>query len=142
MIVLDTNIISELMKTSPSTNVINWIDRQDVLSLMVTTVTIAEISYGITSRPKGKRRNILQEAFSKTMIEGFTNRVLHFNQEAAYQYGNIMSMRKKIGFPLSILDGQIASIAFSSNAILATRNIKVFHKLGIKLGIELVNPFI
>jgi predicted nucleic acid-binding protein len=137
MIVLDTNIISELMRPFPSTKVMNWIDQQDATRLVVTTITIAEIGYGLHALPKGKRRESLEESFARTMAEGFAHRILPFDEKAAHVYGHIMARRKSLGQPLSIADGQIASIARAYTADLATRNVKDF----VHCELELIDPF-
>lgn len=137
MIILDTNIISELMKSSPATTVIDWLDQQQTDLLHVTTITIAEIQYGLQSLPNGQRRKALESAFENTILEAFAHRVMPFDDNAAIHYGRIMSARKKSGQPLSILDGQIASIANAQQATLATRNIRDF----LNCSIQLINPF-
>ena len=137
MILLDTNIISEIMKSGPAIQVLSWFDRQDVAQLFVTSITIAEISYGINSLPEGKRRSYLDNAFNKAIIESFKYRVLYFDGSAAHFYGTIMSNRKKSGRPMSILDGQIAAIARANAAVVATRNTRDFEDCEL----ELVNPF-
>lgn len=137
MILIDTNIISELMKPAPDTNVIQWIDRQDIAKLFVSTITIAEISYGLNVLPEGNRRLNLEHAFNKAILEAFDNRILAFDESAAHNYGKIMSYRKKLGQPLGIPDGQIAAIASTQKAALATRNVRDF----INCGLKLINPF-
>lgn len=138
MIVLDTNIISEMMKKSPHHAVVRWIDQQDPMLLFVTTITIAEISYGIHALPNGKRRVDIENAFTKTMQEGFKHRILSFDERAAHQYGLLMAHRKERGRPLSILDGQIAAIASVQSATVATRNMSDFSDCDL----DLVNPFV
>lgn len=137
MIILDTNIISELMKSSPAISVIRWVDQQDASLLFVTAITIAEISYSIGALPHGNRRRLLENAFEKVIKEAFKHRLLFFDETAAYIYGKIMSHRKSIGRPLSILDGQIASITVAQKAILATRNSGNFSDCDV----ELIDPF-
>lgn len=137
MIILDTNILSEMMKTSPSEQVIHWIDEQEVTQLFITTITIAEISYGIHALPKGKRRNLLEDAFHHVIRDAFKHRLLTFTEQAAQNYGEIMSHRKALGRPLSILDGQIAAIVLTEGASLATRNTRDF----VDCGLNLLNPF-
>ncbi len=137
MILLDTNIISELMKVRPSTQVIAWLDQQKSIHLFLSTITIAEISYGINNLPKGKRRKQLETALMQTIAVSFKHRILDFDLAAAYAYGNIMVQRRKAGKPLSIPDGQIAAIAYAQEFILATRNERDF----IKCGLQIVNPF-
>lgn len=137
MILIDTNIISEMMKPSPDANVLNWIDGQEVAKLFISTVTLAEISYGLNVLPSGKRRESLEFAFDSAILKAFTGRILPFDESAAHHYGKIMGYRKKLGKPLGVPDGQIAAIALVNNAVLATRNIKDFLRCGIKV----INPF-
>lgn len=137
MILLDTNIISEMMKPSPSTKMMEWIDQQEVIHLFITTITIAEISYGIHALPKGNRRRIIENAFDKAIRNSFKHRILSFEEPAAHLYGKLMGQRKELGKPLSILDGQIAAIALSHGAALATRNIRDFTHCSL----DLINPF-
>lgn len=138
MIVLDTNIISEMMKSIPDPKILSWIDKQEISELFITTVTIAEISYGIDVLPEGKRREALEEAFNKTLEQAFCHRVLSFDQESAYLYGKIMGKRKLQGRPLSILDGQIAAIACFHDFSIVTRNERDF----IGCNINVINPFL
>jgi len=138
MILIDTNIISEMMKSVPSPQIIDWIDSQDSDQLYVAATTIAEIAYGLGVLPDGKRRNSLEREFDQTIKEGFKGRVLSFDETAARMYGIIMSKRKELGLPMSILDGQIAAIANVHHCTLATRNVKDFQECDL----ELVNPFI
>ncbi|MBY0545376.1 MAG: type II toxin-antitoxin system VapC family toxin [Gammaproteobacteria bacterium] len=137
MIILDTNVISEMMKSEPSIKVLDWLDRQEITQLFVTTITIAEISYGLDVLPKGKRKTALEVAFHTTLLEAFNYRILSFDEIAAHQYGKIMGQRKKTGHPLSILDGQICAIASAHDAAIATRNIRDF----VDCDVELINPF-
>jgi hypothetical protein len=137
MILLDTNIISELMKQSPSLNVIHWIDKQDIAELYLSAITIAEIKYGLSVLPDGKRRHQLETAFSKAVNYSFKHRIISFDNNAAHIYGQLMGHRKNIGKPLSILDGQIAAIARAHEAELATRNTQDFKNCELTL----VNPF-
>ena len=137
MIVLDTNIISEMMKTSPSLQVMTWIDEQTVSELFITTITIAEIVYGLHALPAGHRRNQLEDAFHNTISSAFEYRVLGFDELSAHRYGQLMADRKKLGRPLAILDGQIAAIAYINKFKIATRNMADFYECGLGL----INPF-
>jgi predicted nucleic acid-binding protein len=103
----------------------------------VTTVTIAEIFYGINALPVGNRRSTVEEVFNKSMEEAFKYRILSFDESATRIYSNIMSHRKSIGHPFRILDGQIAAIALAHNASLATRNMRDFSDCDL----DLINPF-
>lgn len=138
MILLDTNLISEMMKVSPSPKVIHWLNQQNTTQLYVSAVTIAEISYGLHVLPNGKRRILLEQAFDSAISEAFKQRILPFDERSAHIYGNIMGERKKFGRPMSICDGQIAAIALVHEMAIATRNIKDFQDCDI----ELINPFV
>jgi hypothetical protein len=135
MILLDTNVVSAAMVPAPA--VIEWLNRQDTVSLYLSTVTIAEIGYGLWILPEGKRRRSLENRFAKFVLEGFDQRILDFDQRAAQVYPELMGRRRARGRPLGILDGQIASIARAHDFAVATRNVRDFEDCGL----EAVNPF-
>lgn len=137
MIILDTNIISELMKTIPNQHVTTWLDQQDPMTLFTTSITIAEILYGMSVLPEGRRRDYLENAFDKVLVDAFKYRTLTFDDSAAHIYGKLMGKRKKLGHALSVLDGQIAAIASTHQMKLATRNTRDF----VDCGLDLINPF-
>ncbi len=137
MIILDTNIVSEFMGSPPSESVLCWLNQQDVASLYVTSITIAEISYGLSVLPMGKRRSLLGERFKLFVASGFEQRILSFDAGAAYIYGEILAYRQSLGQPMSCFDGQIAAIARSKSFAVATRNIKDFQDCQL----QLINPF-
>ncbi len=137
MIILDTNIISEIMRQLPNEKVLAWLDKQEATDLFITAITIAEISYGLHVLPEGNRRSALEGSFNKAINEAFNNRVLTFDKAAGYHYGEIMSYRKSLGRPLGVCDGQIAAIARIHGFSLTTRNIKDFSDCHL----ELINPF-
>ncbi len=137
MIVLDTNVVSEIMKNSPSIHVLTWLDQQPVNQLFITAITVAEISYGINVLPNGKRQQLLESAFHNAVNGAFKHRILFFDDAAAQLYGKLMSHRKALGRPLSVLDGQIAAMTAAKQASLATRNIRDFENCNL----ELINPF-
>src|SRR3990167_8536486 len=137
MIILDTNVISELMKYAPDSHAIAWVDQQDIATLFVTTITLDEIRYGLHALPDGKRKNYLETAFDSAVLEVFKYSVLAFDNASSIFYGQLMGKRKKLGQPLSVLDGQIAAIARANQMQLATRNIKDFQNCDLNL----VNPF-
>lgn len=138
MILLDTNIISEMMKQSPTPKVIAWMNAQEIMQLVVSTVTIAEIAYGLNALPQGNRRRSLETAFNQAICEAFQHRILAFDEPAAYLYGKIMGKRKLLGRPMSVPDGQIAAIALANSAAVATRNTGDF----IECELNLINPFL
>jgi predicted nucleic acid-binding protein len=137
MIVLDTNVVSEMMKPSPKTSLVDWLNRQETATLYLSTITLAEIGYGLHAMPDGKRRRSLEDRFEEFIVEGFDQRILGFDRVAARAYGELMGRRKTLGRPMSILDGQIASIARANHFAIATRNVDDFEECGVSL----INPF-
>ena len=133
MIILDTNVVSEMMKTAPSRTVLDWLNAQDAASLYVTTITLAEIGYGLRLLPDGQRRRLLAERFDRFIARAFDRRILRFDEAAARVYGDIMGHRKELGRPIGVTDGQIAAIARSNAFGIATRNIKDFDDSQIAL---------
>ena len=137
MILLDTNVVSEVMRVAPAPDVLKWLNDSDASDLYLSTITIAEISYGLQILPEGGRRTAIGERFEQFVEQGFSHRVLSFDEPAAFIYGQIMAGRKRIGRPMSVPDGQIASVARTHNLVVATRNVVDFEETGI----ELVNPW-
>ena len=137
MILLDTNVMSEVMRSAPSQSVLTWLNEQDAAALFVSTVTIAEIEYGLRVLPDGKRRRGLRNRFEQFLARAFVGRIHDFDQPAARSYGDIMGNRREIGRPMSVPDGQIAAIACSRGLAVATRNVADFEDCGLTL----VNPF-
>lgn len=136
MIVLDTNIVSAVMARTPVKAVLEWLDQRDTGDQFLTSITIAEIGYGLHILPAGKRRRSLEQSFENFVARGFHQRVLDFDTLAAREYAEVMGHRRRIGRPMSILDGQIAAIARSRRFALATRNVRDFEECGI----EIMNP--
>lgn len=137
MIVLDTNVISELMSPSPSAAVTSWIAARPRSSLATTTITEAEILFGLLILPKGKRRDGLMAAASTLFEKLFAGRLLPFGSDAAAAYARIAADRRRRGAAISQLDAQIAAIARASGATLATRNVDDFTNCGI----DVVDPW-
>lgn len=137
MILLDTNIISEIMKEFSNERVMQWLKQQHNLTLYVSSISIAETRYGLSILPEGKKRSRLETSFISVMQSAFSQRVLAFDENAAIQYAALMSKSKKIGVAMSTFDAQIAAIAMSTRSILATRNTKDFTHCDI----QLINPF-
>lgn len=137
MIVVDSNVVSEVMRPQPSELVLNWLNAQDGSRLFVTTITLAEIGYGLRILPEGQRRRQLQRRFEQFIAQAFEERVLDFTVSAAHAYAEILGYRKEVGYPMSLPDGQIAGIAHAHGFAVATRNIKDFQDCGL----ELINPF-
>ncbi len=137
MIILDTNVISELMKDYPDQSVRNWISSQKQSQLAITTITIAEIQRGISRLPAGKRQDKLETNFLAFIGQAFSGRVFSFDEPAAYLYGELASEREKIGLQADAVDLMIAAIVNTNNAMLATRNVKDFTHCGFTI----INPW-
>ena len=137
MIVLDTNVLSEAMKPIPAAEVLRWLAAQPTSRLFTTTITQAEILYGLELLPKGKRRAALQSAVETIFEEDFANRVLPFDCDAARIFPQIAASRRALGHPIAQWDAQIAAIARSRGAALATRNTGDFEHCGVIL----LNPW-
>src|SRR5438105_1255659 len=132
MIVLDTNIISELMKVAPDESVVRWVSACAPADLYTTSITKAEILHGILLLPSGKRRNAFATAAEAVFSEEFSGRILSFDSDAAHHYANIAVARRRAGRPIAHFDVQIAAIAYSAGAGIATRNVKDFDLCGVK----------
>ncbi|OUL37220.1 VapC toxin family PIN domain ribonuclease [Nostoc sp. T09] len=137
MIILDTNVVSELMKPNKSEIVRNWAAQQSLMNLFTTTITQAEILYGIALLPAGKRRDGLSQAAQLMFLEDFAGRVLPFDQTAAVAFANIASQRRQNGNPISQADAQIAAICYIHAGTIATRNVSDFEGCGISI----INPW-
>jgi predicted nucleic acid-binding protein len=137
VILIDTNVISEVMRISPSLRVLEWLNQQDAGSLYVSTISIGEIEYGLRILPEGKRRLALKERFEQFIERAFTQRVLVYDHAAARAYGDVMGFHKELGRPMSAPDGQIAAIARSGGLAIATRNTRDFENCGVNL----IDPF-
>lgn len=137
MILIDTNVLSEVMRPEPARPLVDWLNDQDSSGLFISAITIAEIEFGLGILPDGQRRTVLRERFDRFIEEAFAFRVLPFDDSAARVYGDIMAGRRRSGRPLSVPDGQIAAISRSGAYSLATRNTRDFEGCGL----ELINPF-
>ena len=137
MILLDTNVLSELMKANPTDQVLAWVDAQPASELFISTITVAEILYGVSRMPDGKRRDRLRKA-AEEMFEGeFSDRLLSFDYSAAAYYAALVSHRERIGRPISTEDAQIAAICLAHDAALATRNVRDFEECTL----DVINPW-
>ena len=137
MILLDTNVVSELMRPVPAPAVMSWLAAQPAASLFISAVTEAELRYGVTLLPEGRRRADLMAAVDAMLAEDFTGRILPFDSAAAVAYAAIAAGRRQEGKPISQFDAQIAAIAQSRGAELATRNVSDFEGCEV----EVINPW-
>ncbi|WP_422648935.1 type II toxin-antitoxin system VapC family toxin [Cupriavidus sp. H18C1] len=137
MIVLDTNVLSELLRPMPEPRVTAWVAAQPAASVFTTTVTRAELLYGIALLAPGRRRDALRAATRSILDEELSGRIIPFDNDAADAYVEVSARRRMIGRPISRLDAMIAAMARSKGAIVATRNTRDF----VDCGIAIVNPW-
>jgi predicted nucleic acid-binding protein len=137
MIVVDTNVLSEVMKPVPSVAVLRWMAARPAASLFTTTITLGEVLYGLEIVPHGKRRTALQRAIGTIFEVEFSGRILTFDRDAARAFADISARCRRLGRPIGELDAQIAAIAQSRGAAVATRNISDFQDCGV----ELIDPW-
>jgi predicted nucleic acid-binding protein len=137
VIVLDTNVISELTRHAPAPEVISWLDALAATDVATTAITAAELLPGVAWRPGGRRKTELKAAVDGLLREDLSGRVLSFDEPAAHRYADIVSGRERLGRPIGAADAQIAAICRAVDATLATRNTDDFEQTGI----ELINPW-
>lgn len=137
MILLDTNVLSELMRPAPDLGVERWLAGQPDASVFISAITEAELRYGAAVLPSGKRRSVLVTEIEGMLGEEFGGRILPFDSLAARAFAIIASDRRHAGKPISQADAQIAAIARSRGASLATRNVPDFEGCGV----EVINPW-
>lgn len=137
MIVLDTNVVSELMQKAPEPRVVSWVDRFSASDVLVTAVTAAELMYGVARLPDGRRKRELHIKVEGLLTEDFQDQILPFDAPAATRYAEIVASRERAGRPISMADAQIAAICRTWSAGLATRNVDDF----VDTGVDAVNPW-
>ena len=138
MMLLDTHVVSEFMRPAPSPTVGAWLDAQDARRVWVCSITRAEIELGVALMPEGQRKTGLQQAAAAMFADEFAGRCLPFDGAAATGYAHIVSLRTRIGRPISVEDAQIAAIALAHGLVLATRNERDFEQID---GLVVVNPW-
>ena len=137
MIVLDTNVISELARQAPDPGALSWLDSLEVSDVATTAVTAAELRYGVARLPDGHRKRELTVVIRGILTEDFHGRVLPFDERASVRYADIVAARQRIGRSIGVADAQIAAICRDLDGILATRNTADFEETGI----ELIDPW-
>jgi predicted nucleic acid-binding protein len=137
VIVIDTNVLSALMRKVPERPVVEWLDRQAAESIWITSITLFEARFGMALLPKGKRRQTLETAFDNLMIEDLEGRVLDFDQPAAEAAAQLAARRQRGGQSIDMRDTQIAGIVIARRAELATRNVRHFSDLNVAV----INPW-
>lgn len=136
MIVLDSNVLSELMRAEPAPAVVTWIQAQEAATLCTTALSVAEIHYGIRRLPPGRRRTALRDAADE-VFGTFAGLVLPFDADSARHYADIAVERERAGTPISGFDAQIAATCRAHQAALATRDTDGFSGLGL----DVTNPW-
>jgi toxin FitB len=131
VIVLDTNVLSALMRTKPDALVVEWLDRQPADSIWVTSITVFEARFGLARLPKGKRRRSLERAFDRVVTEDLSSRVLSLDEMAAATAGQLAAERQRAGRVVDLRDTLIAGIAQARRATIATRNTRHFEGLDV-----------
>lgn len=137
MIVLNTNVISEVFKPKPASAVVSWLQQQGDGAVFTTAVTRGELMYGLNLMANGQRRETLVSGLERIFAARFEGRVLPYDEAAADAYASILAQRRRMGRPTGAADAMIAGIARSRGAALATRNVRDFEDCGI----ELIDPW-
>ena len=136
MIVLDTNVISEMMKHAPSPVVAGWLDAQRAETLYLSSITVAEVRFGIACLPDARRREALAGAFARTE-DLFAGRILAFDSEAARHYAELAASARSVGNGFATPDGYIAATAAARDYAVATRDVAPFEAVGV----QVINPW-
>ncbi len=131
MIILDSDVVSALMRLRPEQAVVHWLDQQAPSSIWITSITVMEIRYGLQTMPKGLRQETMTKSFEQLLDSKVERRIAPFDSEAAQQAADLMSLRKIKGRPGDVKDTMIAGIALATRATLATRNTSHFEDLSV-----------
>jgi toxin FitB len=137
MILLDTNVISEPLKASGDQKVIAWINAQNIETLYISTIGLAELRFGIAVLPEGKRKDVLYTSLEQRILPLFEGRILPFDTGASQSYATLRSKARAAGQTIAPADGYIAAIALTNNLSIATRDTKPF----IAAGLTVINPW-
>jgi predicted nucleic acid-binding protein len=137
MIILDTNVVSEIMRPQPDERVPRWLNKQPRTAIWTTPVTVFEIRFGLEAMPAGKRRTALMDSFERWLFEVVQERIANYDETAARRSAELAAERQRRGRPRELRDTMIAGIVLASHAKLATRNVKHFAEIASSL----VNPW-
>ncbi|MGB4811324.1 MAG: type II toxin-antitoxin system VapC family toxin [Methylophilaceae bacterium] len=137
MILLDTNVISEPLKASGDPKIVAWINAQNIETLYLSTIGLAELRFGIAVLPEGKRKNMLHSSLEQRVLPLFEGRILSFDTAASQAYAVLRSRARAAGQAIAPADGYIAAIAMTNGLAIATRDTKPF----IVAGLTVINPF-
>lgn len=137
MIILDTNVISELWKAAPDPDAQAWVDAQMVETLYLSAITVAELRFGLVVMPEGKRRTIYQDRLEREVLPAFSGRVLPFDLDASQAYAELMARARAVGKAIGAADGYIAATAAARGLKVATRDTSPFETAGLTV----INPW-
>lgn len=137
MILLDTNVVSEPLKLSADAAVLAWIDAQLIETLYLSTISLAELRFGIAALPMGKRRDTLHTSLEQRILPLFSGRILAFDEAASNTYAVLRARARMEGKAIATADGYIAAIAMTHGLIVATRDTGPFEAAGLKV----INPW-
>jgi toxin FitB len=137
MLLLDTNVVSELMRPTPHSGVLDWVAAQPLFEIAIATITVMEVRFGIALLPRSRRRIELDTKFRQFLAQGFAGRVLPFDHAAADACADIKAHRRHIGKPIATEDSMIAAITRVHGAPVATRDVDGFEGCGVTL----INPW-
>jgi predicted nucleic acid-binding protein len=137
MMLLDTNVVSEIWRDSPNPFVAAWLDSQPEQHLFICTPVVAELRYGVDRLRDGGRKDRLRAAFETLFTEGYRGRILSFDLDSAICFGRLRADRDRIGRPIEPIDAMIAAIALANRMSLVTRNVQDFSHIGL----DLIDPF-
>lgn len=133
MIVLDTNVISELWKAEPNPQVVTWVDEQAIETLYLSAITVAELRYGLAATPQGKRRSLFIQRLNQEVLPLFAGRVLPFDLPASEAYATLMAHARASGQPIGLADGYIAATALVHNFSVVSRDTRPFQAAGVRV---------
>ena len=137
MILLDTNVISELWKVDPHAGVLAWIDAQAIETLYLAAITVAELRHGLAIMPAGKRRAIFQDRLTNEVLPAFADRVLPFDLDASQTYADLMARARAAGKAIGTVDGYIAATAAAHGLMVATRDTSPYEAAELRV----INPW-
>lgn len=138
MILLDTNVVSEPLKASRDSNVLSWIDEQVIESLYLSTISLAELRFGIAALPDGRRKDTLHSSLEQRVLPLFAGRILPFDEQASQAYATLRARARAVGQAIAVADGYIAAIAMTQGFAVATRDTSLFEAVGLKV----INPWL
>lgn len=137
MIVLDTNVISEMWKITPDAQVLAWLDAQMVETLFLSVVTVAELRFGVAAMPEGRRRAVYHYRLEREVLPAFADRILAFDLPASQAYAELMTRARAAGQGIGLADGLIAACARARGMMVATRDTRPFEAAGLNV----INPW-